>query len=253
MLKQVLPKATHDPNLAEQIYEAIEHELDRKARIAAFDKYCRKMELPDLEPKTLEDVKRQFDESFRGADVTLMPDLTTQTLAIEIALPDGTQLNSNIEVRPVATELTDEPEIKLKFVPFPVCLPGDQQLVWILAKREDLTSEEAAIAVSKTQEEFWASKRGQKLLRDHVERGFPEFIARAPAGMLSEAGVKRHYKEPEPIKVLHSSTVLERLPGQSAKGEGRSAKGEGQSARGEGRSARGEGQSAKDEVQSGKR
>jgi hypothetical protein len=49
---------------------------------------------------------------------------------------------------------------------------------------------------------FWASKSGQKLLRDRVERSFPEFIARVGGGLLTECGLKRHYKTPEAIKIL---------------------------------------------------
>ena len=60
------------------------------------------------------------------------------------------------------------------------------------------------MALTKAGEAFWASKTGQKLLRDRVERSFPEFIARAPAGMLNELGLKRHYKTPEPIKALRA-------------------------------------------------
>ena len=41
---------------------------------------------------------------------------------------------------------------------------------------------------------------GQKLLRDRVERSFPAFVARVPAGVLNERGLKRHYKTPEPIE-----------------------------------------------------
>jgi hypothetical protein len=51
----------------------------------------------------------------------------------------------------------------------PEVLPGDPELTWLPAKREDLRG----------------SKSGQKLLRDRVERSFPEFIARAPAGVLA--------------------------------------------------------------------
>ena len=40
---------------------------------------------------------------------------------------------------------------------------------------------------------------------DRIERCFPEFIARAPSGMLSEVGLKRHYKVPEAIKALRRS------------------------------------------------
>ena len=83
-----------------------------------------------------------------------------------------------------------------------MALPGDPELVWALAKRENLTNDEAAIALTKIEDDFWASKTGQKLLRDRVERSFPEFIARVPAGLLNEQGLKRHYKLPEPVKVL---------------------------------------------------
>ena len=50
LLKQVLPKATHDPKLAQKIYHAVELEFKAKARLKAFEKFCAKVELPDLEP-----------------------------------------------------------------------------------------------------------------------------------------------------------------------------------------------------------
>ena len=202
LLKKVLPKATHDPKLAGQIYQAIEAELKLKARETAFEKFCTKVECPDLEPKTLMEVKRQFSASFNDADVTLKPNKKEQTVAVEVALPNGAQFSSEIKVRAAAEDGSDEQEITLKFVPFPVSLPGDAELVWLLAKRENMTPEDAGIMLSKCEEDFWASKTGQKLIRDRVERSFPEFISRAPAGMLNEVGLKRHYKTPEPIKVL---------------------------------------------------
>ena len=213
LLKQVLPKATPDPKLAGQIYQAIEQELQLKARATAFEKFCRKCELPDLEPKTVMEVKRQFAESFPEGDITIKPNKKEQALAVEVSLPDGGQFSSEIKVKPVPVEGDEEQEIKLQFVPFPVCLPGDPELVWCLAKRENMTPEEAGIALAKVEEEFWASKHGQKLIRDRVERCFPEFIARVASGMLNEVGLKRHYKTPEPIKVLHTapaSTAVKR-------------------------------------------
>jgi hypothetical protein len=69
-----------------------------------------------------------------------------------------------------------------------------------------MTGEEAGIALHKIEDDFWASKTGQKLIRDRVERSFPEFIARVPAGMLGDSGLKRHYKLPEPVKVLRVVT-----------------------------------------------
>jgi hypothetical protein len=203
LLKRVLPKATHDPQLADKIYEAIERELKTKARAAAFDKFCARVALPDLEPKSLEEVKTQLETSFGEGDVTLKPNRKEKTLAVEVALADGAQFSGQVQVNAQAAAETEaEPEITLKFVPFPVCLPGDKELVWLMAKRENLSPEEAGMALNQAEEEFWASKTGQKLLRDRVERTFPEFMERAPAGVLSEAGLKRHYKTPEAIKVL---------------------------------------------------
>ena len=211
LLKLVLPKATHDPQLAGKIYEAVEAELKTKSRTVAFEKFCTQVELPDLEPKTLNDVKLHLASAFGGnSEVTIKPDPEEKTLAVEIALPDGSQLQSQISVRPLPPEGSEEQEIALKFIPCPVSLPGDPELVWLLAKRENMTAEEAGIALAKLEDDFWASKTGQKLLRDRVERSFPEFINRAPSGMLTELGLKRHYKTPEAIKVLRPLTPQKR-------------------------------------------
>jgi hypothetical protein len=206
LLKKVLPKATKDAQLAGKIYQAIEEELKAKARSAAFDKFCAKVELPNLDPKSLEEVKTQLAATFDDGDLVLKPNRKEKTVAVEVSLPDGTQLNGEIKVNPNASaEAEDEQEFKPTFVPFPVCMPGDKELVWLLGKYENLSPEEAGIALTKAEDEFWASKNGQKLLRDRIERSFPEFIARVPSAMLSELGLKRHYKTPEPIKSLRPS------------------------------------------------
>jgi len=205
LLKKVLPKATHDAQLAGKIYQAIELELKAKARGSAFEKFCAKVELRDLESKSLEEVKTQLAASFGQGDVTLKPNRKEKSVAVEVSLTDGMQFSGEIKVNPNAgAEASEEQEITLKFVPFPVCLPGDKELVWLLGKRENMSPEEGGMALTKAEQEFWASKTGQKLLRDRVERSFPEFIARVPAGMLNELGLKRHYKTPEPIKPLRA-------------------------------------------------
>jgi len=205
LLKRVLPKATHDAQLAEKIYQAIESELKTKARALAFEKFCGRIELPNLEQKTVADVKLQLAASFGDGDITLKPNKKEQSLMVEVALPEGGQFSGEIKVGAVTAADSEEQEVTLKFVPFPVCLPGDKELVWLLAKRENLTPEEAGIALSKLEEEFWASKTGQKLLRDRVERSFSEFIARVAGGLLTEVGLKRHYKTPEPVKLLRTA------------------------------------------------
>lgn len=207
LLKRVLPKATHDPKLAGVIYSAVVQELKSKNRVASFEKFCDKVELPDLEPKTVESVHKQFSETFADGDVVIKANKKEKTLSVEVSLQDGNQFSSMIKVRPLAPEASDEQEIALKFVPFPVCMPGDKELVWMLAKRENMTPDEAGIALTKIEDDFWASKTGQKLIRDRVERNFPEFISRAPGGMLSELGLKRHYKTPEPVKLLKPMPV----------------------------------------------
>ena len=40
LLKKVLPKATHDPELAGKIYLAVENELKTTSRSTAFEKFC---------------------------------------------------------------------------------------------------------------------------------------------------------------------------------------------------------------------
>lgn len=200
LLKTVLPKATHDASLAGKIYEAVAKELNTKARTEALEKFCTKVELPDLEPKTIQSVKEQLQATFVDADVTLKPNKKEGTMAVEVALPQGGQFTAEIKVGAVPVS-DEDPEFKPKFVPFPVALPGDPELVWLMAKGETMTPDEAGIALSKVEEEFWASKSGQKLLRDRVERIFPEFISRVPSKMLSELGLKRHYKTPEAIRV----------------------------------------------------
>ena len=197
-----MPKATSDPRVAEQIYFAVEEELRAKSRVNSFEKFCERIELPDLEVKTLNDVQQQLSVAFGEGDVTIKPDPEEKKLAVEVTLPDGSQLTSLIPVRPLGLDPDGEPEVKLNFVPFPVSLPGDPELIWALAKRENMSNEEAGIALAKIEEEFWASKSGQKAQRDRVEKSFPEFVARVPAGMLVDVGLKRHYKLPEPLKIM---------------------------------------------------
>ena len=200
LLKKVLPKATDDARLAEKIFSAVKKELKAGQRVGSFQKFCEKVELPDLEPLTILDVKRQLHDAFGDADVAVKADKKEKTLMVEVDLPEG-KITGQIKVKPVGDEASDEQEVTLKFVPFPVCMPGDKELVWLLGKKENMSPDEAAVTLSKVEEEFWLSKTGQNLIRKRVaDRSFPEFIARVPGGALSAAGLKRHYKTPEPLK-----------------------------------------------------
>jgi len=204
LLRTILPKVAPDPAFAEKLYSAFEAELRAKNRVVSFEKFCERIPLPDLEAKTLEEVKQQLVAGFGDVDMEIEPDESGKSLAVDVTLPDGTQFHKIMPVRPVAPEGSDEEAVTLKFVSLPVSLPGDPELIWALAKRENMTNEEAGIALNKVEDDFWASKAGQKLIRDRVDRTFPEFIARVPAGVLGDVGLKRHYKLPEALKVLRA-------------------------------------------------
>src|SRR5215471_1468305 len=152
LLRIVLPKVAPDPALAEKIYSACEAELRSKNRVNSFEKFCERIELPDLEPKTVEEVKQHFVAGFGDADMDIVPDEEGKALNVDVSLPDGTQFHSRIPVRPVAPETGDDQEVTLKFVAFPVAMPGDPELAWALAKRENLTNDEAAMALTKIED-----------------------------------------------------------------------------------------------------
>ena|ERR1017187_6639772 len=80
VLKRVLPKATHDAKLADKIYQAIEVELKARGRVMAFEKFCGGIELPNLEQKTVADVKLQLAASFGDGDITLKRPIGIQCL-----------------------------------------------------------------------------------------------------------------------------------------------------------------------------
>jgi hypothetical protein len=203
LLRKVLPKATDDPRLAGRIYDAVESELKLNSQASAFEKFCQKVELPNLNAATVMEVKKQLQAAFGEDQLKVQVNEKDETLEVDLKMPDG-ELTAQIKVRPIE-ETSEDPEIKLKFVPFPVCMPADKELVWMLAKKENMTPEEAGVVLTKVEDDFWGSKAGQKLLRDRVDRCFPEFISRVPSGLLNEVGLKRHYKEAEPVKPVYQA------------------------------------------------
>lgn len=199
LLEKVLPKATQDPHLASRIYDEVVKEVRLQKNLVAFEKFCETGSLPDIEPQTVTEFQSDLAAQFgKAASVEIKPEESGKSIAVEIALPDRT-VSSNVRIVPPGSE---EEESKAPFVPFPVALPEDPELLWVLARRDDLSPDEAARALAKIEEEFWATKGGQKMLRDRVERSFAEFIAHVPAAMLGESGLKRHYKEPETLQTL---------------------------------------------------
>lgn len=198
----MLPKATQDPHLASAIYDEVAKEVRLLKSIEAFEKLCESGALPNAEPETVAELQNDLAEKFGEENVAITPDENGTGVEVEIALPDR-KMSSRVKVDPTVVE----EEVKVPFVPFPVCLPEDQELVWLLGRREDLGVDEAVRALAKIEEEFWATKKGQQLQRENVEKSFAEFIINVPASALTESGLKRHYKEPETLKALRLLTA----------------------------------------------
>jgi hypothetical protein len=198
LLQQVLPQATPDPRLATAIYERVAQEVRFRNNVKSFERYCNEGSIPDLEPATVAEFQQQVASNFANATVEVTPSEKGDALEVEILLPDRT-ISNKLKVVPPGTE---EEEVKAKFVPFPVALPEDPDLLWLLARRENVGADEAGILLATVEEEFWETKAGQKLQKDRVEKTFAEFVARVPAAALADRGLKRLYKEPEPRKEL---------------------------------------------------
>ncbi len=196
-LSQVLP----DLKLRSVIQDAVAKEIKLHNNVAAFTKFAEKGSVPDVTPETVAELQEQIASTFGGdANVALTPDEEGKGVGIEITLPDRT-ISSEIKVQ-VGGPTEEDGLPKAPFVPFPVTLAADPELVWVLARREDLGRDEAARALTHIEELFWSSKSGQKFQREGGEKSFAEFIANVPAAALLESGLKRHYKEPEAIHSL---------------------------------------------------
>ena len=198
LLQRVLPKTTQDAHLVNAIYEEVAKEVRLLKSLGAFEKFCEKGSVPDLEPETVAGMQAQLAGNFGEENVVLTPAEDGLSLAVEISLPDHI-VNTKIKVAPPGTE-DEEPDAP--FVPFPVSLPEDPELVWVLARRENLGPDEASRAMANIEEEFWGSKKGQNLQRKGVEKTFAEFISNVPAPALKESGIKRYHKDPETLKTL---------------------------------------------------
>jgi hypothetical protein len=218
LLLKVLPKATNDPHLADAIYESVAKEVQLRNHVQSFEKFCAEGSVPDLEPKTVSEIKENLALNFGQENVTVVPDEEGKALAVEVTLPEST-LTNRVKV---STGEEEEEDVKEPFVPFPVVLPEDPELVWVLGRRESFPPEEAARALASIEEEFWATKAGQKRLREIGERSFAEFVASVPASALGDSNLKRHYKTPEPLRMLRllPKQDQEKIPATDASLEG---------------------------------
>ena len=151
LLQKVLPKATDDTHLATMIYEEVAREVRLLNSLKSFEKFCETGALPNAEPDTVAGLQSELAEKFGEANVTVTPNENGAGVAVEIALPDRT-VTTRVRVDPTAAAA--EEEVKIPFVPFPVALPEDPELVWLLGRREDLGPDEAARALATIEEEL---------------------------------------------------------------------------------------------------
>lgn len=210
LLEKVLPKATKDPHLASTIYDEVAKEVRLAKNLQAFDKFCENGALPNIEPDTMQEFASEMATKFGEENVSITPDEEGKKVAVEITLPDRTVTS---EVKVDATIALEE-EIKVPFVPFPVSLPEDPELVWVMARHEDLGPDEAARALANIEAEFWETRKGLDLQKKRVEKCFAEFITHVPASALKDSGLKRHYKTPETLQTLR---LLPAAPSKKAK------------------------------------
>lgn len=200
LLQKVLPSATPDPRVASSIYDQVAKEMRLVHHVQSFEAFCAEGSLPNLEPATVAEFQNQLEINFGAANVALTPGEKGDSVAVEITLPDRT-ISNRLRVQPPGEEEAEE--VKPPMVPFPVSLPDDPELLWVLARREDLPPDDAARALASIEDEFWETKAGLKMQQKGAEKCFAEFIARVPAAALANSGLKRHYKEPEVRRTLH--------------------------------------------------
>ena len=198
VLQRVLPTTVKDPTAANATYEQVLREMRLFNSLDSFEKFCEKGSLPDCEPATIAEFTGQLEDNFGEGNVAVKPQEDGAAVAVEIAIPDHV-VNNLVKV---AAPGAEEKEAEAPYVPFPVARAEDPDLVWLLARRENLGPDEAARALANIQEEFWATKKGQILQRQGVECSFAEFVSNVPATALAESGIKRYHKDPETLKSL---------------------------------------------------
>ena len=68
LLEKVLPRATQDPHLATRIYDEVQKEVRLIAHVEAFEKFCEKGSIPDVEPETMANLQTQLASELRRGE-----------------------------------------------------------------------------------------------------------------------------------------------------------------------------------------
>ena len=152
-----------------------------------FDEFLKSYKLRSLEAAEILEIKGFMAEIFPNEQVTLEPDEKSRTLTVSVQTPEG-KLDGQFTIEP-----PEEKAPKPAFLPFLVCRVGDPGLAWVFGRVETLSEPEARIALNSAEEEFWQTKKGLKLMKK-TQRTFEAFVEHVPAGLLTNKGLKRHYK-----------------------------------------------------------
>ena len=107
-------------------------EIQLLKSLESFEKFCDTGALPDLEPRTLAELKSELFGKFGEENVAIIPKEGAVGVEVEIALPDRT-VNTRVKVDPEVANAVEE--VKAPPVPFPLALPNDPELVWVLGRR----------------------------------------------------------------------------------------------------------------------
>src|SRR5260221_10398348 len=109
----------------------ISWEVDREVRLRkaleSFEKLCERGAMPNLAPETVAELQSELSAKFGEGNVTLTPDENEKNVAVEIGLPDRT-VTSRVKVQAEGVD-TSEGDPKPRFVPLPISLPEDPELV----------------------------------------------------------------------------------------------------------------------------
>ncbi len=85
VLQKVLPKATQDPRLADEIYAEITKEVNLLKNIASFEKFCEKDGIPHTEASTMKEFRTELAAKFGGETIALNPEADGKTVAVKIS------------------------------------------------------------------------------------------------------------------------------------------------------------------------
>src|SRR5665213_2488787 len=152
-----------------------------------FDEFLKSYKLKSLAASEILEIKRFMAEIFPNEQVTLEPDEKGQILAVSVQTPEG-KLDGQFTIEP-----PEEKAPKPAFLPFRVCRVGAPGLAWVFGRVETLSEPEARIVLNSVAQEFWQTKKGLKLMKK-TQRTFEAFVEHVPAGLLTNEGLKRHYK-----------------------------------------------------------